>query len=200
MTRRRNILGCVLTIVIVTAAAYGFVGGMGFLWWGRGFAGALAARHHPERIRAASTVHVYDHVIVVERDRVLFRRSLWASMRWSVIVGSASAIAVLVVFAVRRRSRPRWLAPGVAIVVAVLAFAVSRSRARDVIVPRGVPQRLEARWYESGGGRSGTRNTSAHVRGWQIVLAGNGTVLARLPWNERADAEIWRALIAEKLR
>ncbi|HEX8409503.1 MAG TPA: hypothetical protein VF883_11595 [Thermoanaerobaculia bacterium] len=200
MTRGKNVLGCVLTIVIVAGAAYGFVAGMGFLWWGRGFAGAMAGRHHPERVRAASEVHVYDHVILVERDRVVFRRSLWATTRLSVILGITSAIAVIVGFAVRRRKAPRLLAPAVLLIVAGAVFVVSRSRAREVVVPRGTSLRLETEWYEYGGGRSGTRNTSAYVRGWQIVLPDSRTVLVRLPWNEEPDAEIWRGLIAEKLR
>lgn len=191
---RATLRGCVLALLFVGALGYGLFAGLGFAWWGRGFAGALTARHAPERVRAASTVFVYDRVIAVERERVVFRESWWPSARRAVLAAMAGSMAMLLL----RRRLPRLARIGGVIVIGALVFAWSYARRREVSVPRGAPVRVDVRPYERGGGRSGTRHTTAWEKGWEVVLA-DGTMLVRLPWNEEADARVWRDLIAEKI-
>jgi hypothetical protein len=196
---RPSVWGCVLTFVFVAILGYGAFAGFGFAWWGPGFAGALAGRHAPERVRAASTVYIYDYVIEVEATRVVFRNSLWMSMRRALLASLVSALVVFLYSAGRRRDTPRAALLAISLGLGIATFAISKSRTREVSVPRGVPVRLDVRWFEFGGGRSGTKNTASEVSGWQIVTS-DGTVLVRLPWNSLDDAEIWRGLIAEKIQ
>lgn len=192
MKPRVNVLGCIAGLAIFIALIYAGVAGLGFLWWGRGFAGALAGRHRPESVRNASRIAIYDHVILVERDRVVFRRSLWASARFASLLGIAASVVTLLL----RRKR---LALGAGVAIAVLTFAISRSRAHDVVLPRGAPRNVVMTTYDYGGGRSGTRNTTAMQTGYAIVDAETSQVLVRLPWNEEPDARFWRDLVAEKI-
>jgi len=201
LKRGNKVLGCVLTLLIVGGTLYGAAFGMGFLWWGRGFAGAMAGRHAPERIRAASTVYLYDGVIVVQPDRVVFRRSLWAPLRASLLSALGAAVVALVIAAQRRR-KARWWMLGAATVAGAIAFFVSQSRHPTVVVPRGAPGKVEVRRYANLRGGSSTRSVHEDESGYDIVLVDGGrtTRLVRLPWNVREDAEIWRGLIEEKLR
>jgi hypothetical protein len=55
--------------------------------------------------------------------------------------------------------------------------------------------------FDVGGGRSGTRQTTPWMTGYDIVLreAGRDVMLIRLPYNKAEDAAFWRELIASKL-
>ena len=195
---RASVRGCILTLLFIALLGYGAFAGFGFAWWGRGFAGALAARHAPERIRAATTVHIYDYVIVTERDRIVFRNSLWMSVRRGVVSGLAAATLLFLFAVMKRRTLPRGLMPIVTLLTAIGAFAISNARAREVSLPRGAPVQLHAQWYSLGGGQVGTKQTKEEESGWQIATS-DGLVLIRLPWNSEEDADLWRDLIAEKL-
>jgi hypothetical protein len=194
-----NLLGCVLTLLLVAAAAYGMVIGGGYLWWGRGFGGAIAGRHAPERIRAANPVYIYDGVIVVERDRVVFRRSLWAAVRPSLLMAFLAAVVTLVV---RGRRKARWWMLGAALVVGAVTFFVSQSRHPVVTVPRGTKGKVAVHYYGDIRGGTSTRSTQEDESGYDIVLVDGDrtTRLVRLPWNVEEDAILWRGLIEEKLR
>ena len=192
MKPRTNVLGCIAGLAIFIALIYAGVAGLGFLWWGRGFAGAMAGRHQPESVRAATRIDIYDHVIVVEPGRVIFRRSIWASARFAVLLGIGVAIVTLLL----RRKRLAWIAGAL---IALETFGVSRARAHDVILPRGAPRNIVMTTYDYAGGRSGTRNTTAMQTGYDIVDAETAQVLVRLPWNEEPDARFWRDLVAEKI-
>jgi hypothetical protein len=119
-------------------------------------------------------VYIYDHVIVVERDRVVFRRAMWASARFAAILGFAAAIAMV---AIRKRGALVLL---VAVAVAGTTFGISRSRARDVVLPRGSPRTIV-------------------VQGDDVVDAATAQVLVQLQPDEKADARFWRDLVAEKI-
>jgi len=56
--------------------------------------------------------------------------------------------------------------------------------------------------FDVGGGRSGTRQTTVWMTGYDIVLreAGRDVTLVRLPYTEEKDATVWRELIETKLR
>lgn len=194
-----NLWGCVLTLLLVAGAVYGIGAGMGFLWWGRGFAGAMAGRHAPERIRAANPVYIYDGVIVVERDRVVFRRSLWAPARAGLLMALLAAIVTLVV---RVRRKARWWMLAAASVAFALTFSVSQRRHPVVTVPRGAPGKVEVHDYGDIRGGTSTRSVQEDESGYDIVLVDGArkTRLVRLPWNVEEDAQIWRGLIEEKLR
>lgn len=199
MKPRLNLWGCVLTLTLVGGAVYGIGAGMPYLWWGRGFAGAMAGRYAPERIRAANPVYIYDGVIEVERDRVVFRRSLWAPTRAGLL---AALLAAVVTFAVRQRRKARWWMLGAAVVAFAITFFVSRSRHPVVVVPRGAPGKVAVHYYGDIRGGTSTRSTQEDETGYDIVLVDGErrTRLVRLPWNVEDDAKIWRGLIEEKLR
>ena len=199
MKRRLNLWGCVLTLLLVSATVYGCGAGMGYVWWGRGFAGAMAGRHAPERIRAANPVYIYDAVVVVERDRVVFRRSLWAPVRAGLLMALVAAVVTLVV---RARRKARWWMLGAAAVTFAITFFVSQRRHPVVIVPRGAPGKVEVHYYGDIRGGTSTRSVQEDESGYDIVLVDGTrkTRLVRLPWNVEEDAQIWRALIEEKLR
>ena len=191
---RATLRGCVLTLLFVALLGYGAVAGVGYAWFGPGFGGALAARHAPERVRAASTTYVYDRVIVVERERVVFRDALWPSARRGVLAAMLTALVTLLL----RRRLPRLTRIMAIAGIGLLVAAVSYARRDEVSVPRGASLQVEVRPYERGGGRSGTRQTTAWEKGWEVVLA-DGTRLVRLPWNEEGDARVWQQLIGEKI-
>lgn len=160
---------------MLVGAIYAGAAILNFAWWGPGYPGARA----PERVRTAPRVSVYDRVIVVERDRVIFRHSTWAAARFSVLVGAAVVIVAIAVL--RRRHRLlllMWIA------VAVVTFVVIRSRARDVVVPRGSPRPIVLR---------------ASDDEYRIVDARTERVLVRMPLEEEDDARGWRDVIAEKI-
>jgi hypothetical protein len=69
----------VLVFLLLGGAMFAFSAGTHFFWYGRGLAGAMEARDAPERVRAASTVYLYDAVITVQRDRVIQRG--WCACR-----------------------------------------------------------------------------------------------------------------------
>jgi len=175
MKRRVGFLGWIVGAVVLVSAVYAGVTILNFAWWGPGYAGALA----PKRLRTVSRVAVYDRVIVVERNRVLFRRSPWASARRAMLLGAAAAIVALAVL--RRRSRLPLLA---GVVVAIATFAIVHSRAREVVVPRGVPRQLLLRTFDDE---------------YAVVDARSGRVLVRLPGNDEREARLWRDVIAEKI-
>lgn len=193
--------GCVLTFLCIGVAMYLFAAGFGLLWYGRGFVGAMEGRHAPERVRAAGTLYVYDGVIEVERDRVVFRRSLWAPLRVSLLAGVGAAIAALIV-AVWQRKKARWWMLGAAVAAAAVTFPVSVSRHPPVAVARGTKGRVEVQRYGIIRGGSSTRSVYEDESGFDVVLVEDGrtTRLVRLPWNVEEDARIWRGLIEEKLR
>jgi hypothetical protein len=196
-----NLWGCVLTLLLVAAAVYGIGAGMGFLWWGRGFAGAMAGRHAPERIRAANPVYIYDAVVVVERDRVVFRRSLWAPVRAGLLMALLAATVTLVVRTGSRRKARWWMLAAAAVTFAV-TFFVSQRRHPVVTVPRGAPGKVQVHYYGDIRGGTSTRSTQQDESGYDIVLVQGTRItrLVRLPWNVEEDAQIWRGLIEEKLR
>jgi hypothetical protein len=196
---RVNLPGCVLALLLVGGLVYAFGAGIGYLWWGRGFAGAMAGRHAPERIRAANPVYIYDGVIVVERDRVVFRRSWWAAMRPSLMMAFLAAIGT---FMVRQRKKARWWMLAAAIVAGAVTFSVSRSRHPVVTVPRVAKGKVAVHYYGDIRGGTSTRSTREDESGYDIVLVDGDrtTRLVRLPWNVEEDAQIWRGLIEEKLR
>ncbi|HYC92064.1 MAG TPA: hypothetical protein VEO54_22820 [Thermoanaerobaculia bacterium] len=158
----------------------------------------MAGRHAPERIRAANPVYLYDGVILVERDRVVFRRSLWAAIRPGLLAAFGAAVVTLVV---RGRRKARWWMLGAAAVAFAIAF-VSRARHPVVIVPRGAPGKVEVHYYGDIRGGTSRRSVQEDESGYDIVLVDGTrtTRLVRLPWNVEEDAVIWRALIEEKLR
>lgn len=188
-----------LTLLLLVAAAYGIGAGMGFLWWGRGFAGAMAGRHAPERIRAANPVYIYDGVIEVERDRVVFRRSLWAPARAGLLMALLAAVVTLVV---RVRRKARWWMLAAATVTFAVTFFVSQWRHPVVTVPRGASGKVAVHYYGDIRGGTSTRSVQEDETGYDIVLVDGArkTRLVRLPWNVEEDAQIWRGLIEEKLR
>lgn len=190
-----------LTFLCIGVAMYLFAAGFGLLWYGRGFVGAMEGRHAPERVRAASTVYVYDGVIEVERDRVIFRRSVWAPIRAGLFAGLGAAVVALIV-AVSRRKKARWWMLGAAVVAAAGTVPISVSRHPPVVVARGTKGRVEVQRYGVVRGGSSTRSVYEDESGFDIVLVENGRTirLVRLPWNVQHDAEIWRGLIEEKLR
>jgi hypothetical protein len=75
--RMKKLWGCLVLVVALAVISYGGIFALGWMRWGRGFIGSLEGRHAPERIRGASRVHIYAHVIDVEADRVVFRRGGW---------------------------------------------------------------------------------------------------------------------------
>jgi hypothetical protein len=186
----KRFLGCAAGLILFAGIIYALMFGGWFLWYGPGFGGAMTARHKPERLRGANVIHIYDHVITVERERVVFRRSLWASIRWMTILGLAGAIAAYL--ATRRRVMA-------AIAFALIAIATSAfTRKPPVIVTRGDPRPVVMRTYDVGGGRSGTRMTTPLQTGYDILIG--DTVLVRLPWNEEKDAKVWREIVEKKVR
>lgn len=191
--------GCVLTFLCIGAAMYLFATSFALLWWGRGFIGAMEGRHAPDRIRAAGTVYVYDGVIEVERDRVVFRRSLWAPVRVALLAGLGAAIVALIA---RQRKKARWWMVGSAVVAGAIAAAVSVSRHPPVVVARGTKGRVEVQRYGVPRGSRSMNSEYEDESGFDIVLVEDGrtTRLVRLPWNVEEDAKIWRGLIEEKLR
>lgn len=174
MKRRLGFLSWIVVALLLVGAIYVGLGVLRLLYWGPGFAGSLAGRHAPRAVQGASRVYVYDHVIVVERDRVVFRRAMWASARFAAFLGFVAAI---VMGAIRKRGALVLLA---ALAVAGTAFGILRSRARDVVLPRGSPRTIV-------------------VRGEDIVDAATAQVLVRLPSGEEPDARFWRDLVAEKI-
>lgn len=193
--------GCVLTFLIIGVAMYLFSAGFGLMWWGRGFVGAMEGRHAPERVRAASTVYIYDGVIEVERDRVVFRRSAWAPIRAGLLAGLGAAIVALIV-TVWQRKKARWWMLGAGLIAGAIAASISVSRHAPVVVARGTQGRVEVQRYGVISGGRSTRSTYEDESGFDIVLVDGGrtTRLVRLPWNVEEDANIWRGLIEEKLR
>lgn len=188
--------GCVLTVGLVAAIAYGGLAVAGFAWWGPGFLGAMQARRAPDALRDAKRVAIYDHVIVSDSSGVTFRRSLWSMVRASIVAG---VVAALVALLVRRR---RAFVFAIAIAVALLWFVVAWRFSSSIHITGGAPGEVVAVPFERGGGRSGTRHTTAWMTGYDIVLRtpDGSTKLIRLPYNEAADAEVWRAVVAAKLR
>ena len=174
MKRRLGFLSWIVVALVLVGAIYAGVAVLEFLWWGPGYAGSLAGRHAPRAVRGASRVYIYDHVIVVERDRVVFRRTMWSSARFAVFLGLAAAIGMI---ANGKRGAPVLLA---AVAVAGTSFVVSRSRARDVVLPRGSPRTIV-------------------VLGNEVVDAKTAQVLVRLQPDGKADARFWRDLVAEKI-
>lgn len=159
----------------------------------------MAGRHAPERIRAANPVYIYDGVVLVERDRVVFRRSLWAAIRPGLL---AAFVAAVVTLGARGRRKARWWVLGAAVVAFAIAFFVSRARHPVAIVPRGAPGKVEVHYYGDIRGGTSRRSVREDESGYDIVLVDGArtTRLVRLPWNVEEDAVIWRALIEEKLR
>ena len=176
-----------------------FVASINYLWYGRGFAGAMAGRHAPERVRAANKVYVYDGVIEVERDRVVFRRSLWAAVRPSLMMAFTAAV---VTFAMRGRRKARWWMLGMAVVSGAVTFHVSQWRHPVVTVSRGAKGKVAVYYYGDIRGATSTRPPPGEETACDIVLVDGDrkTRLLRLPWNVEEDAFIWRGLIEEKLR
>lgn len=188
--------GCLATVALVAAGAYGGVFAIGYAWWGPGFLSAMDARRAPDLLRDAPRVTIYDSVIVDARGGVTFRRSLWSIVRASLVAGFIAALAALVV----RRSRGFVLA--VAIPVALLWFAIASHFSPAIHIARGMPGEVVAIPFERGGGRSGTKQTTAWMTGYDIVLRTRQrtTRLIRLPYNEAPDAEVWRSIVEAKLR
>lgn len=189
-----------LTVLLIGGGMYVLVAGAGLLWWGKGFVGAMEGRHAPERVRAARTVHIYDTVIDVEADRVVFRQSLWKPWRRSVLAAIGTALVIAVGFALKRRSGARrWM--WVALLVAAVMFARSYDRS-VVTVRRGTTAPVTIRAYGIERGGPSTRTRYEGETGYDVLLAGGATTvrLVRLPWNSQSDAENWRGLIEEKLR
>jgi hypothetical protein len=172
--RRLGFLSWIVVALVLLAAIYVGVVALKFLYWGPGYAGSLAGRHTPQVVRVASRVYVYDHVIVVERDRVVFRRAMWASARFAAFLGFVTAI---VMGAIRKRGSLVLL---MALAVAGTTFGILRSRARDVVLPRGSPRAIV-------------------VQGDDVVDAATAQVLLRLQSSEGPDARFWRDLVAEKI-
>ncbi len=191
-----SLRGCVLTFVLIGVAMYAFTAGLGVFWWGRGFVGAMEGRHAPERIRAANTLYIYDTVVIVKRDRVEFRQSLWKPLRRAILAFLGTALALFIGFAVKRKSGARrWLWIG--LVAAAIAFFTAYDSS-IVSVPRNGARVVVRRYGLPRGGPS-TRSSYEDESGYDLELAG-GTRLVRLPWNEQRDADIWQKLIEEKLR
>jgi hypothetical protein len=167
---------------------------MPYLWWGSGYAGAQQARRAPESLRGASTLRVYDAVITVERDRVMFRRTLWEPVRTGILTAVAAAVAI---FALRGRRKARWwmLIGGTAAGVLAAWFAFRRHPV--VTVPRGAPGRVQV--HVRGELRGTVTDEETH---YDIVLVDGEqtTRLVRLPWNAGSEAETWRKIIEERLR
>lgn len=188
--------GCLLTVAFVAAIAWGGLAGAFFAWWGPGFAGAMRARHAPAAVRDAARVTIYDTVVVREGGGVTFRRSLWSIVRASVVAGLVAALLALLI----RRQRAFVLA--VAVPAAMLWLLVAWRFSSAVHIARGTPGEVVAVPFERGGGRSGTRHTTAWMKGYDIVLRTpqRTTRLIRLPYNEAPDAEVWRSIVAAKLR
>lgn len=175
-----------LALALLGAAVWAFP----YLWWGRGYSGAKAARNAPERIRAASTVYVYDAVIEVERDRVVFRRSAREPLRTGAITALAAAVAVL---AMRGRRKARWWMLIGGLAAGATAYVYAQRRHPVVTVPRGVPGRVEVL-------AEGELTDDETHHDIVLVDGTRRTRLVRLPWNAGRDAELWRGLIEEKLR
>ncbi|HVE71246.1 MAG TPA: hypothetical protein VNI54_07750 [Thermoanaerobaculia bacterium] len=186
--------GCVLALLLLSALVYGCGAGMPYLWWGRGYSGAQKAERDRQSARAASTLYVYDAVIVVERDRVIFRRSLWEPVRTGLITALGAAVAI---FAMRGRKKARWwmLIGGTAAGLIAAFFAVRRHPV--VTVPRGAPGRVVV--HVDGELMGSLTEEETH---YDIVLVDGErrTRLVRLPWNAGHVAETWRGIVEEKLR
>ena len=175
MKRRLGLFAWIVSALVLVGAILAGVAILNFAWWGPGYPGARA----PERVRTAPRVSVYDRVIVVEPQRVVFRKSTWASARFSILLGAAVAIAAIVVW-----RRPHRLLLVVWIAAAAVTFPVVRSRASDVVVPRGSPRQILLRAAEDE---------------YSVVDARTGRVLLRLPGEDEDDAREWRDVIAEKI-
>jgi ABC-type branched-subunit amino acid transport system permease subunit len=188
--------GCLATVALVVAGAYGGVFAIGYAWWGPGFLSAIDARRAPDMLRDAPRVTIYDSVIIDEGNGVAFRRSLWSIVRASIVAG---LIAALVALLVRRR---RGFVLAMAIPVALLWFGIASHLSPAIHITRGMPGEVVAMPFERGGGRSGTKQTTAWMTGYDIVLRtrNRNTRLVRLPYNEARDAEVWRAIVEAKLR
>ncbi|HVG25388.1 MAG TPA: hypothetical protein VND45_14620 [Thermoanaerobaculia bacterium] len=194
-----TLVGCVLTFLVIGGAMFLFAASFRLLWWGRGFVGAMEARHAPERVRASSTLYIYDTVIEVERDRVVFRRSLWAPLRAALLAGLGAAIVTFVIRA--RRPARRWMLAA-ALIAGALTFVISHSGDASVTVPRGTKGRVEVQSYVNVIGGGTKRATVEDEADFHIVLVEDTrtTRLVQVPSNASDDANIWRGLIEEKLR
>lgn len=164
------------------------IGAVRVFWWGPGSIGLLLARHAPERIRAADRVSIYDTVITVEHDQLVFRQSLWKPLRRALLAALALAVPLFLY-----AKRWTWLA----LVAAIAVFAWSRNSS-PLIVPRN-GARVVIRPYDIPHGA--TKNTSLYDEDVRYELAlPDGTTLLRFPYNSERDAQIWRTLVEEKLR
>ena len=191
-----SLLGCVLTLALVSAAVYGCGAGAPYLWWGRGYTGAKKAERDRASVRAASTLYVYDAVIVVERDRVIFRRSLWEPVRTGLITALAAAVAIFAMRAGARKKARWWMLIG-GTAAGLIAASIAVRRHPVVTVPRGAPGVVVV--HVDGELMGSMTEEETH---YDIVLRDGArtTHLVRLPWNAGHVAETWRDIVAEKLR
>lgn len=210
-----SLVGCVLAIVFMVIVLYGSITGATFFLWGNGLTGAIAAHNNPAAIREFETTTIYGSTIESSREEIVIGRSLWSCVRDGIL----AAVAVVTITAVARRRMPRRV-PGCLLFIGSAAVAASALCTLSTRVLFHLPERrVEVRRYlgttslgfdevalvaaegNVGGGRSGTRHTSAMWEAYDVALEGadgSFTRVMSLPFETREFASRWRDELARR--
>ena len=211
--KKPTLCGCFVSLIFMAVILYGGITGAGLFWWGLGGVQAARAHRNPDILLQQEPLRLFNDVVISRDGATLFRRSHWSHVR----NGLLFALPISIMLAVIKVARGKrfLLAFGA---VAMLASAISFTGADSVTVNHAT-HRIEVRKlfssqerdcsscvvsivpYQLGGGRSGTRHTTAWSEGIAVVLKdGSGEQrLMKLPYETPSIARLVRDLIAKRI-
>ena len=213
---KTSLWGCVLALLLIVGVLYGGPAAAAFFLWGPGLRGTYATHRDPSLIGTFQTITIYSSTIASSTERISIGRTWWWSVRSGICAG---LLIASIAWIIRRRTMKRGTALMILAVNAVvfsLAFHAMSTRIR--FTPRqrqveiGTALSTRTVRYDGlllvtssgdiGGGRSGTRNTTAVWKANDILLidADRKIVaeLLSLPFESREYADRWRDEMARR--